>query len=232
MSDVLEGSTTPPTPDTAPEGDQLPPYLRGWLHLVCFFLSVPAGAVVVASAGSARARLAAVVYALGMTAMFGVSAAYHRGRWSPKGRVRMRRTDHGTILFMIAGSYTPFCLLTLDGTTARVILVGVWAGAAVGFVVALTGVAEKALVGLLCYIGLGWLVVVVLPDLIRALSAGQLALLVAGGLVYTLGGVVLGTRWPNPSARWFGYHEVWHTMVVVACACHYFTILSVVRAAP
>ncbi len=144
----------------------------------------------------------------------------------------MRRTDHGTILLMIAGSYTPFCLLTLDGTTARVILIGVWAGAAVGFVVALTGVAEKAVVGLLCYIGLGWLVVVVLPDLVRALTMAQLALLVAGGIVYTLGGVVLATRWPNPSARWFGYHEVWHTMVAVACACHYFTILSVVRAAP
>ncbi|HEV3496995.1 MAG TPA: hemolysin III family protein, partial [Actinomycetes bacterium] len=148
MPELLQGSTTPPTPDAAPADDQLPPHLRGWLHLVCFFLSLPAGVVVVTSAGSGRARLAAAVYALGMTAMFGVSAAYHRGRWSPEGRVRMRRTDHGTILLMIAGSYTPFCLLTLDGTTARAVLVGVWAGAAVGFVVALTGVAEKAVVGL------------------------------------------------------------------------------------
>ncbi len=217
---------------TPPSADPLPPRLRGWLHLVCFFLSVPAGALVVAAAGSGRARVAAVVYAIGMTAMFGVSAAYHRGRWSPTGRRRMRRTDHGTILLMIAGSYTPFCLLALEGTTARVILIGVWAGAVVGFVVALTGVAEKAVVGVLCYIGLGWAVVLALPQLTRQLSVGMMALLVAGGVVYTLGGVVLGTRWPNPSARWFGYHEVWHAMVVVACACHYVTILSVVRAAP
>jgi hemolysin III len=198
---------------------------------VCFFLSIPAGALVVANAGSERARVAGVVYALGMSAMFGVSAAYHRGRWSPAARRRMRRTDHGTILLMIAGSYTPFCLLVLQGTTARTVLAGVWAGAAVGFVVAMTGVAEKAVVGVVLYIGLGWAVVAVLPELTRRLSVVEMVLLVAGGIVYTLGGVVLGTRWPNPSARWFGYHEVWHTMVVVACTCHYVTILSVVRAA-
>ncbi|MDQ4067873.1 MAG: hemolysin III family protein [Actinomycetota bacterium] len=224
----MSGAAAP----TPTRSDALPPRLRGWLHLVCFFLSLPAGAVVVAAAGSGRARLAAVVYAVGMTAMFGVSAAYHRGRWSPTARTRMRRTDHGTILLMIAGSYTPFCLLALEGTTARTVLVAVWAGAAVGFVVALAGVAEKAVVGILCYIGLGWGVVLALPQLTRELSVGEMALLVAGGIVYTLGGVVLGTRWPNPSTRWFGYHEVWHAMVVVACACHYVTILSVVRAAP
>ncbi len=224
----MSGAAAP----TPTRSDALPPRLRGWLHLVCFFLSLPAGAVVVAAAGSGRARLAAVVYAVGMTAMFGVSAAYHRGRWSPTARTRMRRTDHGTILLMIAGSYTPFGLLALEGTTARTVLVAVWAGAAVGFVVALAGVAEKAVVGILCYIGLGWGVVLALPQLTRELSVGEMALLVAGGIVYTLGGVVLGTRWPNPSTRWFGYHEVWHAMVVVACACHYVTILSVVRAAP
>jgi hemolysin III len=211
--------------------DPLPPRLRGWLHLVCFFLSLPAGAVVIGLAGSGRARLAAVVYAIGMTLMFGVSAAYHRGRWSPKGRVRMRRTDHGTILLMIAGSYTPFCLVALEGTTARVILIGVWAAAAVGFVLAMLGVAEKAVVGVILYIGMGWAVVGALPDLTRQLSGPEMALLVAGGILYTLGGAVLGTRWPNPSPRWFGYHEVWHAMVVVACSCHYITILSVVRAA-
>jgi hemolysin III len=213
-------------------GDQLPPRLRGWLHLVCFFLSLPAGAVVVASAASGRSRVAALVYAFGMTAMFGVSAAYHRGRWSPAARRRMRRTDHGTIFLMIAGSYTPLCLLTLRGTTGTAVLTAVWLGAGLGFFGALTGVAEKAVVGLLAYIGLGWAVVVTLPQLTRGLGGGEMALLVAGGLLYTVGGVVLGTKWPNPSARWFGYHEVWHAMVVVACACHYLTILSVVRAAP
>ena len=215
-------------PEPAVEIDPLPPLLRGWLHLVCFFLSLPAGAVVIGAAGSDRARAAAVVYAVGMTAMFGVSAAYHLGRWSPAARRRMRRTDHGTIFLMIAGSYTPLCLLALSSTTGTVILTTVWVGVGLGLILALTGVAEQAVLGLLCYIGLGWVVVLALPELTRRLAPGETAMLVAGGVVYTAGGVVLGLRRPNPSPRWFGYHEVWHAMVAVACACHYVTILSVV----
>jgi hemolysin III len=228
VTDLLQGSPASGSSHTEP----LPPHLRGWLHLICFFLSLPAGAMVVASAASGRARGAAAVYALGMTAMFGVSAAYHRRRWSPDGRRRMRRIDHGTIFLMIAGSYTPLCLLALQGTTGTAVLTAVWAGALTGFAFALTGIAEKAVVGLLCYFGMGWAMVLALPELSRQLSAGQIGLLVAGGVVYTAGGIVLGTRWPNPSPVWFGYHEVWHAMVVLACACHYVTILSVVRGAP
>jgi hemolysin III len=228
VTDTLQGSPAPPTPPS----DPLPPHLRGWLHLICFVLSLPAGAVVVAGADSGRARLAGVVYAIGMSAMFGVSAAYHRCKWSPDGRRRMRRLDHGTIFVMIAGSYTPLCLLALRGTTGTAVLASAWIGAAAGFVLALTGIAEKAVIGLLCYIGLGWAMVLALPELSRQLSAGEVALLFLGGVIYTAGGIVLGLKRPNPSPRWFGYHEVWHGMVALACACHYVTILSVVRAAP
>lgn len=224
---VLQGS---PPPDSSP-AEPLPPHLRGWLHLVCFVLSVPAGALVVAGAPSARARLGGAVYAMGMTAMFGVSAVYHRRTWSPAGRRRIRRLDHGTIFVMIAGSYTPLCLLALRGRTGTVVLTAVWVGAALGFGLALSGIAEKAVVGLLCYIGLGWAMVLALPELSRQLGPGQIALLLAGGVIYTAGGIVLGTRRPNPSPMWFGYHEVWHGMVALACACHYATILSVVHGA-
>jgi hemolysin III len=144
----------------------------------------------------------------------------------------MRRIDHGTIFLMIAGSYTPLCLLALRGTTGSVVLTSVWIGAGLGFFLALSGVAEKAVIGLLCYIGLGWAMVLALPELSRQLSGGQIGLLLLGGVVYTVGGIVLGTHWPNPSPVWFGYHEVWHVMVALACACHYITILSVVRGAP
>ena len=105
MTDTLQGAPAP-APDAAPS-EPLPPHLRGWLHLVCFVLSVPAGAIAIAGAQTGRARLAGTVYAIGMTAMFGVSATYHRRKWSPAGRRRMRRLDHGTIFVMIAGSYTP-----------------------------------------------------------------------------------------------------------------------------
>jgi hemolysin III len=226
VTDILQGASLP-SPPTEP----VAPHLRGWLHLICFVLSIPAGAVVIASGDTTRARLAGAVYALGMTAMFGVSAAYHRRKWSPAARRRMRRTDHGTIFVMIAGSYTPLCLLALRGTTGTVVLTSVWIGAAAGFGLAMSGIAEKAVIGLLCYIGLGWAMVLALPELSRNLSGGQIALLLIGGIIYTAGGVVLGTRWPDPSPLWFGYHEVWHTMVALACACHYLTILSVVRAA-
>ena len=231
MTDVLEGRPSPTPADGGPQGDPIAPLLRGWMHLVCFFLSIPAGAIVIANAHSARGRVAALVYALGMTAMFGVSATYHRRQWSVGARRRMRRVDHGTIFLMIAGSYTPLCLLALRGTTGVAILTAVWVGAGAGFLLALTGFAEKAVLGLVCYIALGWVMVLALPQLSRELSTGQVALLFAGGIVYTVGGVVLGTRWPNPSPVFFGYHEVWHAMVVAACTCHYLTILSVVRTA-
>lgn len=230
MTDILQGSPAPTPGEASPREGHLPPALRGWLHLVCFFLSVPAGITVILSAHSGHGRLAGAVYAIGMTAMFGVSATYHRGHWSPDARRRIRRLDHGTIFIMIAGSYTPLCVLALKGTTGAVILTGVWIGAALGFSFALTGFAEKAVFGLLCYIVLGWVMVLALPELSRHMTGGQIALLLTGGVIYTVGGVVLGTRWPNPSPRWFGYHEVWHTMVVAACVCHYLTILSVVRA--
>jgi hemolysin III len=228
VTDILEDAPL----SAPPPGDPVPPHLRGWLHLICFVASLPAGAVVIASGDSTRARVAGVVYAIGMTAMFGVSAAYHRRRWSPAARRRMRRIDHGTIFVMIAGSYTPLCLLALGGTMGTVVLTAVWIGAAAGYVLALSGIAEKAVIGLLCYIGLGWAMVLALPELSHRLSVGQIGLLLVGGVIYTAGGVVLGTHWPDPSPRWFGYHEVWHTMVAVACACHYVTILSVVRAGP
>ena len=228
LTDILQES--PPPPSWSRRPDVIPPLLRGWLHLVCFVLSLPAGAVAIASAGSTRARVAAVVYALGMSSMFGVSAAYHRRRWSPVARKRMRRLDHGTIFVMIAGSYTPLCLLALGGGSGGTILTAAWVGAGLGFFFALSGIAEKAVFGLLCYIGLGWAMVFALPELSRQLSAGEIGLLFAGGVVYTLGGIVLGTRWPNPSPAYFGYHEVWHAMVALACAFHYVIILSVIRA--
>jgi len=222
---------SPPSARTRPADEAVPPALRGWLHLACFVLSFPAGAAAIGAAGTGRARIAATVYAFGMTAMFGVSAAYHRRRWSPAGRTRMRRTDHGTIFVMIAGSYTPLALLALPGSTGTTVLVAVWIGAGVGFVLALTGIAEKAVFGLLCYITLGWAMVLALPQLSRQLDAGQIGLLLAGGVIYTLGGIVLGTRWPDPSPRYFGYHEVWHAMVAVASVFHYVTIFSVIRGA-
>lgn len=207
-----------------------PPLLRGWLHLVCFFLAVPAGALVIARAGSAPARVGAVIYAGAVCALFGVSATYHRRRWSAAARIRMRRVDHATIFVMIAGSYTPLCLTVLRDSMGPVMLLAAWTGAALGVALATAGVAEKPVLGLACYIGLGWILILALPELARRLSATELALLLVGGVLYTAGAVFLGTKWPDPFPAIFGYHEVWHLMVVAACVCHYITIFSVVGA--
>ena len=212
--------------------DAVIPLLRGWLHLLCFFLSLPAGLMVVSSARSPLGRVAAIVYALGLSALFGVSAAYHRGQWSVAARIRMKRMDHATIFVMIAGSYTPLCLLTLGGRIGGAILLAVWIGAGAGVVLAVTGFTDRPIVGLASYIGLGWLMVLVLPELARRVSAAQLVLFLVGGLLYTVGGIFLRTRWPDPFPTVFGYHELWHLMVTAAAVCHYVAILEVVKAAP
>ena len=207
-----------------------PPLLRGWLHLVCLVVSVPAGAALVAGAGSTEARVAGAVYATCLSGLFGVSTLYHRRRWSPPARRRMQRADHAMIFVMIAGSYTPLCVVALGGTLGRRILVVAWLGAGAGGLLALLDLAQRPVLGLACYMGLGWVIVVALPQLADRLDTGGLLLIVAGGLVYTVGGLVLGTRWPDPFPAVFGYHELWHLMVALAAACHYLAISSVVRA--
>jgi hemolysin III len=207
------------------------PLLRGWFHLVAFFLSLPAGALLLGASATTTARLGAAVFATAVAVVFGVSAGYHRGRWSASARRRMKRLDHATIFVMIAGSYTPFCLLVLDGAVAAVLLVAVWAGASIGVVMATTGLAEKRILGLASYLALGWVALAAVPQLVDHLGGRGFILLIAGGATYTLGAVGLGLRWPDPFPGVFGYHEVWHAMVVGAVVCHYVVILSVLHAA-
>jgi hemolysin III len=209
--------------------DVMPPLLRGWLHLVCAFLSIPAGLAVVLGAGSTKARVGAAVYAVSMVALFTVSGSYHVGRWSARAKLRMKRLDHATIFVMIAGSYTPLCVLVLDGWLSAVLLTVVWGGAVTGAVLAWwPGIGPKAARNTL-YLVLGWVSVLAMPDLVHQLPGGQLALLAAGGLLFTLGAIVLFVRWPNPSPEVFGYHEVWHALVVAAVVCHLVAISGVVR---
>ena len=207
------------------------PLLRGWLHLVCFFLAVPVGIWLAAGAPTSVARVAAVVYALGLAALFGVSGLYHRGRWSPRWHLRMQRLDHSTIYVMIAGSYTPVCLLVLDGAIAVVLLVAVWIGAAVGATLSWLPGRRTAIAASTLYIVLGWLVVAAGPELAARLDGRTLALLAVGGVLFTIGAVALLTRWPDPFPRVLGYHEIWHALVVAAVVCHLIALSGVVRSA-
>ncbi|MDH4111451.1 MAG: hemolysin III family protein [Actinomycetota bacterium] len=203
------------------------PRMRGRLHQGAFVASIPAGVLLVLLAPDARSRIATLIYALTLTGLFGVSAAYHLGDWSEAATVRMRRLDHSMIFVLIAGTYTPYCLLVLDGTLATVVLIAAWAGAGIGVATKFYRVDLHVLSGFM-YIGLGWLVLLSLPALLRGLDPTETALVVAGGLLYSFGALVLATNKPNPWPRTFGYHEVWHAATIAAAACQYLSILLVV----
>ena len=207
------------------------PRLRGWFHTVAFFVSVPAGVALVLLAGDAGARATATVYALSLSAVFAASAAYHRIAWSPAALRRMKRLDHSLIFVLIAGTYTPVCALALDTPWSVVLLSAVWAGAAAG-----VGLKTARIDGLhastgALYVVLGWLAVLALPQLVRNLPSAATVLMVAGGVLYTIGALVFARKKPDPAPRVFGYHEVWHAFMVTAAACHYAMIVLILRAA-
>jgi hemolysin III len=206
--------------------DRPKPRLRGRLHEVAFFVSIPAGFVLVLSATGPKAVVAAAIYWLALSSQFGVSAAYHLGMWSEAGRERTRTLDHASIFVLIAGTYTPFCLLVLHGAATIVVLAIAWTGAAIGIATKLYRVDLHVLSGFL-YLGLGWVAVIVFPALVRDLTTTELALMVAGGLLYSGGALVLALRRPNPWPRTFGYHEIWHAATIGAAACLYAAILSI-----
>jgi len=220
---LRSGVLDEPTTEAPPK-----PSMRGRLHQVAFFISIPAGLVLVASAGSAGARIATAVYALSLAGLFGSSAAYHTVPWSEKALARMKRLDHSMIFILIAGTWTPFALLVIKGAWGITLLAVVWAGAVAGVILKVVRIDGFRVVGGALYIVLGWLALVAMPKMIRTLTPVEIALILAGAVIYTLGAIVLLRRKPDPNPKVFGYHEVWHTMVIAACACFYAATLLVV----
>ena len=210
--------------------DTLPkPRLRGRIHQVAFFVSIPAGVILVLLAHGPTATTVAAVYAASLAAVFGSSAAYHLGRWTERSRRWMKRLDHSMIFVLIAASYTPVAALVLGGTWEAVLLSVVWAGAVVGVTLKLARPDGLHVVGGALYIVLGWLAVIALPQLLHEMTVAEVVLMVVGGLLYTAGAIVLARRRPDPSPATFGYHEVWHAFMVAAASCHYAMILLLLR---
>jgi hemolysin III len=205
------------------------PLLRGWFHEIAFFFSIPAGIALIALARGAAAEVSAAIFAIGLTGLYGVSAIYHRRRWSARTERLMKYLDHSMIFVLIAASYTPITLLALRPAIGITLLTLAWVGAVVGIVVTIVRLERWRGLGLAMYLVLGWLAVVAAPQLAASLSAPELTLLISGGLLYTVGAVVLASNRPNPWPTTFGYHEIWHTFVVGAGACHYALVLLLVR---
>jgi hemolysin III len=206
---------------------ELKPRLRGWLHAYAATISIASGVTLVTVAAVARggrAGTSTAVYAATVTLLFGTSALYHRLNWSPRGLAIMRRLDHSMIFVFIAGTYTPIAVLTLPHRTATVVLVAVWIGALFGVALQTAWPTAPRWLSVPCYIALGWVAVFVMPELLHNAGVAAMVLVMAGGIIYTIGGIVYGLKKPNPVPGVFGFHEVFHACTLVAAICHYVAI--------
>jgi hemolysin III len=208
--------------------DEVVPRLRGLLHAWAFWFALAAAIALTVAAPTAKARVAALIYGVGLCALFGASATYHRWRGDPRWKPVLRRVDHSTIFVFIAASYTPVALLVLSSPLRWVVLASVWGGALAGVGMSVIWInAPRALVAA-CYIAVGWVALVALPQLFDRLGLGTPLLLLAGGLLYSLGAAAYATKRPNPWPRTFGFHEVFHALVIAAALVHFVAIAGVI----
>ena len=205
--------------------DRLPrdvkPRLRGWLHLGAVPVSTVLCLVLLVVADDTAHRAAVAVYTASSLLLFSVSALYHRGSWQPGMEAFLRRLDHANIFFIIAGTYTPYAVLLLEPDRARLLLILVWAGAVAGVFFRLFWLGAPRWTYVTSYVALGWVALFFLGDITRAGGWLILTVMCLGGLLYTTGAVVYGTRKPDPSPRWFGYHEVFHALTIAAWLAFY-----------
>jgi hemolysin III len=207
---------------------EVKPRLRGWLHLVTLPLAVIAGVVLIALSPDSESRLATTVFTLCASMLFGSSALYHRGRWSQRGSAVLRRLDHSSFFLLIAGTYTPFALMLLNGGSSAVLLILVWAGALAGIAFRVFWLGAPTWLYLPVYIALGWSAVFWLGDFAQSAGPAVLTLIIVGGCLYSLGGLIYGLKRPNPAPRWYGFHEVFHSFTIAAFVMHYIGLSMVV----
>lgn len=194
------------------------PLLRGAFHALAFFLALPAIVLLRQSAKTPRAVFCVTIYGVCLLMVLGISTLYHRITYSPAGRARMRLCDHSAIFLLIAGTYTPICLLAIGGSLGQMLCTGVWAGAFLGIAQTLFWPGAPRVLHVGIYAALGWLGVFGLAAEFRQLGTTGTLFHVAGGILYTLGAIIYARKRPDPWPRVFGYHEVYHVLVVIACA--------------
>ncbi len=196
------------------------PRLRGVSHAYAFWVAAVIAAALIVLAPTGLARSAALVYGAGLCALFAGSGIYHRWRGDVRWRPLLQRIDHSTIFVFIAASYTPIALLVLHGTTQVVVLIGAWAGAIAGIALSVAWIGAPRWLAAATYLALGWFALLAAPQLIGGLPAWPLVLIVAGGVLYSVGAVIYATQRPNPWPATFGFHEVFHALVIAAATAH------------
>jgi hemolysin III len=202
----------------------LKPKLRGWLHAGTFPLATAAGIVLICLAPDTNARVAAVIYMVASMLLFGISALYHRFYWGKTGEAILRRLDHSNIFLLIAGTYTPIGMVILHGRDRMLMLSLVWAGATLGILFRVFWLSAPRWIYTPIYLALGWVAVFWMGDIYHNAGGTVVTLIAVGGGLYSLGAVVYATKRPNPSPRWFGFHEIFHAFTVAAFACHYVAV--------
>ncbi|WP_110239539.1 PAQR family membrane homeostasis protein TrhA [Nocardioides gilvus] len=207
---------------------EVKPKLRGWLHAGTVPLALVAGITLIALSPSTQTRIASTIFAFSALLVFTVSAIYHRGHWSPRVRAALQRFDHSNIFILIAGTCTPFAVLLLQGSQRWWMLGVVWGGAVAGVLMKVWWTSHPRWVSVPIYMALGWAPVFFFGGFLEGaqrygetVGATVITLVVVGGALYTVGGVIYGTKRPNPSPRWFGFHEVFHSLTILAFVTHY-----------
>ena len=205
------------------------PRLRGVFHFYAFFAAIAGGVVLVAIADGVSARLASLIYGAALAAMFGASALYHRVQWrSAARRLWARRLDHSMIFVFIAGTYTPFVMLVLNGWLRIGVLAGVWGGVLLGLLLSFLWIHAPRWITAIAYLAVGWIGAPAIPQLMHQDGIASMVLLAVGGGLYSLGAVAYATKRPNPYPRYAGFHEVFHLLVVVAAASQFVAVALVV----
>jgi hemolysin III len=210
--------------DTSPE--DLKPTWRGWIHAGTFPVTIAAGIVLLVLADGAAAKWSSAVFVVSSMLLFGNSALYHRFNWKPRTRVILKRIDHANIFLLIAGSYTPITVLALPPNKAVLLLSLVWGGAILGIAFRVFWIHAPRWLYVPLYLLLGWGAMMFIVDFFRA-DVVMMTLILAGGLWYSVGAVVYGLKKPNPVPGVFGFHEIFHTLTVVAFLCHFVAILLI-----
>ncbi|PJJ71504.1 hemolysin III [Diaminobutyricimonas aerilata] len=202
------------------------PTWRGWIHAGTFPLAIIAGIVLVSVADGATAKWSTLVFAVTSLLLFGISAVYHRFDWQPKTKRLLKRLDHSNIFLLIAGTYTPLAALALPFDQAVLLLSLVWGGALLGIGFRIFWIGAPRWLYVPLYLLLGWAAVMYMGDLFKA-DPVMMALVIAGGLMYTVGAIIYALKKPNPVPGVFGFHEIFHTLTVLAFLCHWTGILLV-----
>jgi hemolysin III len=207
------------------------PSWRGLIHLAILPTAIFAGVLLITLSQGGPAIWSSSVFAASSIVLFGISGTYHRFSWKPGTKSILRRLDHANIFLLIAGTYTPIAVLALPPEKGTLLLALVWSGAALGIGFRVFWLTAPRFVYVPLYLGLGWAAVMYLPDLFTA-NVAMMVLVIVGGLAYSLGAVVYATKWPNPSPQRFGFHEIFHTLTVVAFLCHWTAVFLIATNPP